>query len=422
MMPVTATPENKSSTGTDTTVTTVLVADSLASFGLDALRNAGCQVRVQADLTADTLADAVRAYDPDALIVRSTKVPASVFSAGTRLSLVIRAGAGTDTIDIKAASARGISVANCPGMNAIAVAELAWGLILACDRNIPAQDADLRGGTWAKKTWSKARGLAGRTIGIVGTGRIGCETARRAAGFGMKVIAWSRSLTQADADAIGVGHCSSLQNLLKMSDVVSLHVAATPDTHHLVDAAFCDAMREGAILVNTTRGSVIDESALADAVRSKGIKVGLDVYATEPHGSETSFTSELLDLPGVYGTHHVGASTSQAQDAVAEEAVRIVETWMATGDAPNCVNRAQSTPAACLLSVRHLNRPGVLAHVFTALRSSGVNIEEMDNAIFEGGEAACARIQVDRSVPEHVLATVREHDAVLSTSLSAIKG
>jgi len=422
MMHATTTAQPQTSPPSDTSVTTVLIADTLAEFGLDALRKAGCHVRVQADLTADTLADAVRAYDPDALIVRSTKVPADVFSAATRLSLVIRAGAGTDTIDIEAASAQGISVSNCPGMNAVAVAELTWGLILACDRNIPAQDADLREGTWAKKTWSKAHGLCGRTIGIVGTGRIGRETARRAAGFGMKVIAWSRSLTQEAADAMGVGHCSSLQNLLKMSDVVSLHVAATPETHHLVNADFCAAMRPGAILVNTTRGSVIDEAALAQAVQAKGIKVGLDVWATEPSGGDTDFANELLALPGVYGTHHVGASTTQAQDAVAQEAVRIVQTWMATGDAPNCVNRAQTTPAACLLSVRHLNRPGVLAHIFMALRSSGLNIEEMENAIFEGGEAACARIQVDRSVPDHVLATVREHESVLSTSLSAITG
>jgi D-3-phosphoglycerate dehydrogenase len=307
-------------------------------------------------------------------------------------------------------------------MNAIAVAELAIGLMLACDRNIPAQHADLLAGTWAKKTWSKAHGLCGRTIGIVGTGRIGRETASRAAGLGMKVLAWSRSLTERDADAMGVGHCSSLENLLSMSDVVSVHVAATPDTKHLVNANFCNAMRDGAILINTTRGSLIDEAALAEAVQVKGLKVGLDVYANEPSGGSTAFTSDLLGLPGVYGTHHVGASTTQAQDAVAREAVRIVETWMITGDAPNCVNRAATTPAACLLSVRHVNRPGVLAHVFTALRSSGLNIEEMENAIFEGGEAACARIQVDRSVPDHVLATVREHDAIISTTLSAIKG
>lgn len=421
MMHSTATTSATSTAAKDTSRATILVADALSESGLDALRSAGCQVRVQADLSGDALGDAVRAYDPDVLIVRSTKVPAAVFSAASRLSLVIRAGAGVDTIDVSAASARGISVSNCPGMNAVAVAELTWGLILACDRNIPAQDADLRAGTWAKKTWSRASGLAGRTIGIIGTGRIGRETARRAEGFGMKVVAWSRSLTQERADQYGIGFCSSLLNLLKMSDVVSLHVAATDDTRHLVDDAFCAALRPGAILVNTTRGSVIDEASLARAVQEKGIKVGLDVYADEPGAGDLAFSNELLELPGVYGTHHVGASTTQAQDAVAEEAIRIVRTWLLTGDAPNCVNRARSTGASCLLSVRHLNRPGVLAHVFNALRSSGLNIEEMENAIFEGGEAACARIQVDGRVPDHVIAQVREHEAVLSTSLSRIE-
>ena len=405
---------------TDIAPATVLVADKLSETGLSALRAAGCQVRAQPDLNPDTLAEAVKAYDPDVLIVRSTKVPANVFTAGNRLSLVIRAGAGYDTIDIAAASARGISVANCPGMNAIAVAELAWGLILACDRNIPAQSADLHRGVWAKKAWSTAEGLCGRTLGIVGTGRIGREVAARGRGFGMKVVGWSRSLTQSQADAMDIGFCSKLHNLLKMSDVVSLHVAATPDTKHLVDAKFCKALRPNAILINTTRGSVIDDTALADAVRTKGIKVGLDVYNDEPGAGDSVFSNPLLDLPGVYGTHHVGASTTQAQDAVAAEAIRIVDTWLRTGDAPNCVNRATATSAACLLSVRHLSRPGVLAHIFMALRSSGLNIEEMENVIFEGGAAACARIQVDGHIPDHVLATVREHECVLSAATSSL--
>ena len=204
-------------TATENAQATILVADTLSESGLIALREAGCQVRSQPELNPDTLAEAVKAYDPDVLIVRSTKVPAAVFTASNRLSLVIRAGAGYDTIDIKAASARGISVANCPGMNAIAVAELTWGLILACDRNIPAQSADLLRGVWAKKAWSNAEGLCGRTLGIIGTGRIGREVAARGQGFGMKVVGWSRSLTQSQADAMDIGFCSSLQNLLKMS-------------------------------------------------------------------------------------------------------------------------------------------------------------------------------------------------------------
>ena len=407
-------------TAVDTAQATVLVADRMSESGLDALRAARCQVRSQPELTADSLAEAVKAYDPDILIVRSTKVPAEVFTHATRLSLVIRAGAGYDTIDVAAASAKGISVANCPGMNAVAVAELTWGLILACDRNIPAQHIDLKAGTWAKKTWSAAEGLCGRTLGIIGTGRIGQEVAARGAAFGMKVVGWSRSLTQAKADAMGIGYCSSLQNLLKMSDVISLHVAATPDTRELVDTAFCDALRPGAILVNTTRGSVMDEAAVAAAVQDKGIKVGLDVYANEPSAGDTSFSNALINLPGVYGTHHVGASTTQAQDAVAAEAIRIVNAWITSGDAPNTVNLAASTTAACLLSVRHLNVPGVLAHVFTALRSSGLNIQEMENVIFQGGDAACARIQVDHSIADHVLATLREHESVLSIATSPL--
>ncbi|MCH2143036.1 MAG: 3-phosphoglycerate dehydrogenase family protein [Phycisphaerales bacterium] len=403
-----------------TETTSILIADAFSPQGIAHLESLGCRVLLDAALDGDALIDAIGEKQPDVVIVRSTKLPSEVFAAAETLSLVVRAGAGYDTIDVAAASARGISVANCPGMNAIAVAELAWGLILSCDRRIPDQTADLRNGVWAKKEYAKASGLFGRTLGIVGLGRIGQEIATRGRAFGMKVVAWSRSLTQERADAIGVGYCESLNNLAKMSDVVSVNVAALSDTAKLIDDAFFDAMKPGSTIVNTSRGSVIDHEALASAIQDKQIRAGLDVFQNEPKGGDQSFENGIVSKPGVYGTHHVGASTNQAQEAIASEAVRIVETWMNSGEVPNCVNIASSTAASTLLTIRHLNQPGVLAHVFEILGSSKTNVEEMENVVYEGATAACARIQISGTLGTTDLEHINDHSAVLSVSTSPI--
>src|SRR6188472_922228 len=169
----------------------VLIADKFEKSGIDGLRAAGCEVVNDPDLKDDALREAIGKTGADVLVVRSTKVTAPMLDAG-RLSLIVRAGAGYNTIDVAAASERGIYVSNCPGKNAIAVAELAFALILALDRRVPDNVAELRAGQWNKKTFSKARGLYGRTLGLIGLGQIGLEMIRRAAGFGMNVVLWSR--------------------------------------------------------------------------------------------------------------------------------------------------------------------------------------------------------------------------------------
>ncbi|MEO1130392.1 MAG: NAD(P)-dependent oxidoreductase, partial [Planctomycetota bacterium] len=284
----------------------ILIADKFEQSGIDTLKGAGCTVVSAPDLTPDDLPDAIAEHDPEVLVVRSTKVPAPVFERAGRLSLIVRAGAGYDTIDVAAASSHGIFVANCPGKNSVAVAELAWGLILACDRRIPDQCAELRDGTWNKKLYGKARGIYGRTLGVIGLGRIGEEVVRRAHAFGMPVVAWSRSLTDARASELGVRRVASPIDVAREADVVSLHVAATPETKHLVDAAFCEALKPGAYLINTTRGSVVDEAALLDAVRTKNVRAGLDVFATEPGSGDSTSDIEIAREPMVFGTHHVG--------------------------------------------------------------------------------------------------------------------
>jgi len=399
----------------------VLIADKFESFGVHGLELLGCDVAHNPELGPETMAAAVVEHNPTILIVRGTKVPESAIAAGSELSLIIRAGAGYDSIDVEAASARGIFVANCPGKNAIAVAELTWGLILACDRRIPDQVADLRAGKWNKKEYSKAFGLAGRTLGIVGLGQIGQEIARRGAAFGMQIAAWSRHLTEERADELGIIYCSSIINLAKVADVVSVNVAATDDTRHLIGAPFFNAMKNHAYFINTSRGSVVDEASMIEAIRSKHIRAGLDVFASEPAGGTGEFKSDIGSMPGVYGTHHVGASTDQAQAAIAAEVIRIVREFMASGHVPNCVNRAASTPATTLLTVRHLNRPGVLAHIFYILGQAGINVEEMENVIYDGAKAACARIQLDDKPAKDLIDALRKNDNVLSVSVASLQ-
>lgn len=399
----------------------VLVAEKFEAVGVDGLRNLGCDVRVDTALTSETLAAAVAEFDPNVLIVRGMKVHAAVFAAAKSLSLVLRAGAGYDTIDVAAASAKGVFVANCPGKNAIAVAELAWALILSCDRRVPDQTMDLRNGVWNKKEYSKASGLYGRTLGVVGLGQIGKEVAIRGKAFGMKVVAWSRSLTEDAADALDVGWCENIHNLAKMSDVVSVNCAATAETKNLINEQFFNAMKPGAYLINTSRGSVVDSAALANAIKSKNIRCGLDVFANEPAGSDTKFVDAIARERGVYGTHHVGASTDQAQNAIAREAVRVVAEYLASGRVLNCVNRAAATPATCMLTVRHLNKPGVLAHVFDTLGEAGINVEEMENIIYDGAKAACARIQLDSPPTADHLNAIGGHDNVLSVAVANIR-
>lgn len=398
----------------------ILIADKFQEAGIEKLRAAGCDVAFFPDTNKDQMQSVVAQNTPKILIVRGTKVSSEAIAASESLALIVRAGAGYDSIDVAEASRRGISVANCPGKNAVAVAELAWGLILACDRRVPDQTMDLRQKAWNKKEYSKAKGLKGRTLGVIGTGKIGLEVAKRGIAFDMNVVAWSRSLDQAKAHSLGVGFCSSLSDLAKQCDVVSVNVAANAETANLIDEAFISHMKDGAYFVNTSRGSVVDSAALSKGIREKGIRAGLDVYANEPGSGVAEFEDEIIALPGVYGTHHVGASTDQAQAAIAEEAVRVIVQFIETGNVENCVNLATQTPAKCLLTVRHKNLPGVLAHVFEVVGEAEINVEEMENVIYDGAEAANAKIQLsDALLPEH-LDKIKTNANILSLELSKL--
>jgi D-3-phosphoglycerate dehydrogenase len=401
----------------------VLIADKFEKVGIDGLKELGCTVISEPDIKADALPELIRKVDPNILIVRSKRVTVDALRAGTGLTLVIRAGAGIDTIDVTAASDLGVFVSNCPGKNSIAVAELVMGLLLACDRRIPDQVSDLRQGKWNKAEYSKARGLHGRTLGIVGLGQIGREVAHRARAFGMRVVAWSRSLTHEEAQALDVVYALTPLDVARHADAVTINVAATAETKNLVNAEFLAAMKPGAYLINTARGSVVDEAALQQAIRERGIRAGLDVFQNEPASGAGEFSSALAQASGVYGTHHVGASTDQAQVAIAHEVIRIVQAFRSTGEVPNVVNRLARSSATHVLTIRHRNRPGVLAHVFGVLAGAAINVEEVENIIYHGAQATLARIHLDGQPESTELARIRDGNPdIISAELSTING
>ena len=323
----------------------VLIADTFEKSGLAGLRAAGCDVAYQPDVGGQALVDAVRASGADVLVVRSTPVSAAAMDAG-KLALIVRAGAGYNTIDVRAASARGIYVSNCPGKNSIAVAELAFGLILALDRRIPDNVADLKAGRWNKKEYAKAAGLHGRTLGLLGLGSIGREMARRAQAFGMALVVWSRRFGDEGSRELipGAEIVATPAEVAERADVLSVHVALTPETRGLVTADVLGRLKPGAIFINTARAEVVDSAALEDAVRARGLKVGLDVHAHEPKDPTGEFSDPLTSLALVYGTHHIGASTEQAQEAIAAETVRIIRTYKESGQVPNVVNLSTEDP------------------------------------------------------------------------------
>ncbi len=383
----------------------VLVADAFPRERMAEIAALGLTVEHRPELTPNELPTAMAGVT--ALVVRGKQVTAEVFEAADALSLVVRAGAGVNTIDVAAASKVGVYVANCPGQNAIAVAELAMGLMVALDRRIPDNVIKLRAGQWDKKAFSEADGLFGRKLGIAGAGPIGQETIKRARGFGLEVHAWSRSLDAARAAALGVKRAGSLQELASQVDILSLHLPLNKETRGLVTRQVLEALRPGAMLVNTARAELVDQAALLELARAGRLRVGTDVFASEPEKGQAAFDSELGKLPNVYGTHHIGASTAQAQDAIAAETVRILASFVRDGSVPNCVNLARKSPARARLLVRHHDKVGVLANVLGAIREAGINVEEVQNTVFDGAAAACCAIQLDERPGEAVLELIR---------------
>jgi D-3-phosphoglycerate dehydrogenase len=379
------------------------MADRFPEEFLPEIEKMGYQYHLRPELNGAALRDALPGMQ--VLLVRSTRISDDTLKSASDLTWIIRAGAGYNTIDCDAAARRAIWVSNVPGRNSIAVAELTMGLILALDRRIPENVMAIRRNQWRKKDFSRARGLLGKTLGIVGMGRIGIEVARRAHGFGLRLLAVekTRSLEMRDQmDELGVTSVSRLEDLFAASDIVTLHVPATPATSGLISAELLSLMKPGSFLVNTSRSTVVDESALLQALDSQDLWAGVDVFADEPASADHPWSSELVMHPRVYTTHHIGASTRQAQDAIASEVVHMLADY-ARGQVRNVVNLGALLPRGTFVTIRHLDRVGVLSAVLTAIRSLGLNVQNMSNQVFGGAGASVAVIQVQGDVPQELV-------------------
>lgn len=392
----------------------VLVADKLPQKYLDMLTEHGLEVINNPKLGENDLPEAAK--DVDVIVVRSTKVNEETIMKANKLNLIVRAGAGVNNINISAANKKGVYVANCPGKNAIAVAELAMGLIIALDRRIPHNVSDFKNGVWNKGEYSKAEGLFGKTIAVVGLGNIGKELVKRAHAFGMNV--YGKDISR--VEGLPYKDFSEFDKILPLADIVSLHLPATPQTKGLFNEQMFSYMKDGAILINTSRADVIDEEALMKAVKEKNLRVGLDVFAGEPEQKSGGVSSKLQELENVYVTHHIGASTTQAQDAVAEEAVNIILNYINSGVIQHWVNRARITDAKYQLVVKHYDKPGVLSSILDVIKEENINIEEVENIIFDGAVVACCTMKLKTQLNDNMLSIIKNNPNVITVSHSQI--
>jgi D-3-phosphoglycerate dehydrogenase len=392
----------------------VLVADKFPEIYLQQLRELDCEVTYSPKLDEKELPDAAKYAD--ILVVRSTNVTAETISKSESLNLIVRAGAGVNNVDINTANKRGIYVANCPGKNSIAVAELTIGLMIALDRRIPDNVMDFKKGIWNKAEYSHAEGLRGKNLILIGVGNIGKEVAKRAAALGMHV--YGKDIIQ--IEDLPLTYITDLDKILPIADVISIHLPLNKETEGLFSKKLLGLVKHGAIFINTSRAEIVDENALIEAVKLKKLRVGMDVFLDEPSGKDGTVKSPLQDLDNVYITHHIGASTEQAQNAIAEETVNIIRNFLKTGLVDHWVNRAKRTEAQFQLIVKHYDRPGVLASVFNILREGKINIEEVENVIFDGGQVACCTMKLNKKATSAMLELIRGNDEVIHVSLVKI--
>lgn len=309
----------------------IIVADDLPASATDLLRAEGWDVDARSGRPLNQLETDLA--EADALVVRSaTKVTAALIAAAPRLRAIARAGTGVDNVDVAAASARGIVVMNAPGANSISVAELTMALLLALARKIPAADASMKAGVWDKKSFLGEE-VRGKTLGLAGLGRIGQEVARRARAFDMQIVAHDPYISAGIARDLSI-ELVSLDELCQRADFLSLHIPATAETRHLFNAARLAACRKGLRIINTARGDLIDEAALAEAIESGHIGgAALDVFQAEP-----TTDHRLQQLRQVVATPHIAASTREGQELVGVETASALRDYLKSGVIRNAVN------------------------------------------------------------------------------------
>jgi D-3-phosphoglycerate dehydrogenase len=394
----------------------LLIADKLHPRAIDELRALPLEVEYAPDITSEKLEERVRGFG--ILVVRSTPVTAKAIESTRELNLIVRAGAQVQTIDVRAAARRGVYVANCPGKNATAVAELVYGLMIALDRRIVDATNSLRDGKWQRAEFSKAEGLWGKTLGIAGMGAIGREVAMRARSFGLEPLVWGRSGSATRAKEIGATYVSSLEELASRSQILTLHMALNDRTRGIVSERVISKLPRHAIFINTARADLVDHAALQKAVRERALRVAIDVHENEPKGKDT-YEAKGFDIPAtpdggfIYGTPHISASTDQAQLAIATETVRVIRSFLLEGNVPNVVNVVNASAARFLLVIRMMDKVGTFANVLNVIKRHGINVEEVANTVFDGGSAACAKLRVVSRPSEACIQEICAFDEVL---------
>jgi D-3-phosphoglycerate dehydrogenase len=399
----------------------VLVADKLHPRALEELRTLPVDVLYEPEVTKETLESKIPGVG--ILVVRSKEVTRKAIESAKQLNLIVRAGAETSTIDVKSASERGIYVANCPGKNSAAVAELVFGFVVALDRRIPDAVASLRAGKWERFEFAKAEGLYGKTIGIAGLGAIGRDVASRARTFGLHPIGWSRALTPGRAADIGVERVSTLDELASRSDILTIHMALNERTRQIIGRKIFDLLPKRAMFINCARPELVDYEAMAEAVKKRGLRVGIDVVPNEPRGKK-EIAADLFNITApsstggfLYATPHIAASTDQAQLSIATETVRIIRSFLLEGHVPNVQNVMNLSNARFHVVIRMLDKVGTFANVLAVLKRHGINVEEVTNTVFEGGGASCAKLRVVSRPSEACFAEIRAFEEVLHVDI-----
>lgn len=368
----------------------ILVADLFSPEGIEEMKKMGHEVVYEPKVVGPDFVKKIAEVMPIVLVVRSKKVTKEVIDADPKLEMVIRAGAGFDTIDVDHCSKKGIYVCNCPGKNNVAVAELAVGLIIAVDRRIPENDKYSKEGKWEKGLYAECNGLKGRTLGLLGIGFVGKEVCKRCLAFDMKVIAYDPFLSKEQVEAMGAIKVDNWQDLVKTADVISVHVPANKETTGMINKDFLGLLKPDTILINTARGElVVEEDILARLDAVKGFYYATDVIKGEPAEKKAAFETKLGKHPKVIATHHIGASTKQAETAIGIEAVRMVKEYGTSKKVENCVNLAQDIKTTHAICIKYTNEVGVLGALLTEFAKFTLKIQEVKNEVFKG-RFACA--------------------------------
>lgn len=397
----------------------IVVADLFSPDGIKEMKGMGHEVIYEPKVVNEAFVKLMAETKPVVLVVRSKKVTKEVIDADPKLEMVIRAGAGYDTIDVDYCSKKGIYVSNCPGKNNVAVAELAMGLIIAVDRRIAENDKYLKEGKWEKGLYAECNGLKGRTLGLLGVGFVGKEVCKRALAFDMKVIAVDPFVSAADMAAYGATKVADAKELAKHADIISIHVPAIKDTIGMINKDFLALVKPECVIVNTSRGTIVVEEDLIEKLeKEKGFWYAADVFNKEPAEKKAAFDNKLAKHPKVVGTHHIGASTKEAETAIGIEAVRMVKEYGSVKKVLNCVNLAADIKTTHSISVKYANKVGTFAAVLALFTAHSLKLEEVKNEVFKDRHACAAEIHFtgDISKKDELIAAIQKIEGMLDAT------